>query len=130
MIYLYWIFGICCYLAGANFTFGFIAGTICKPYENPWEGPAPFFMSLVWPITLLTLMARPLSKIGRSFAESILQKEEKREEEKKSKIRISQLAEKKARLELEALEQELEEEINSFETANIASKKRKMNVSY
>jgi hypothetical protein len=127
MIYLYLTFGVLGYLAGINFTFGFIAGTVCSPHESPWESPAPLLLSLVWPITLLTLLARPLTIIGRSFAESILQKEEKRDEEKKAKIIIAQLEDKKVRLELAALERELEEDINSFETVNFATKKRKIN---
>jgi hypothetical protein len=120
MIYVYSILGVLAYAAGANFTFGYVA-KLCN-YSDPWEGPGPLLSATIWTVSLIFTLGRPITKLGMSLGEYLIEAEDKREElkaqkvaAKKLQIRVQELAEEKAIKELEAAERELEEQLHQYD---------------
>ena len=120
MIYVYSILGALGYMAGASFTFGYVARLF--DYRDPWEGPGPLMASIFWPISIIFAFGSPIAKLGMAFSGRIIEAQDKREElkaqkvaAKKLQIRVQELAEEKAIKELEAAERELEEQLLQYD---------------
>ena len=112
MIALLIITAILGYIGVGAWMFGYIRGTI-NDYSG-FDTPLPLFGAVAWPISLLIMLAIPLQKMG-------LASQKKQVEKKKVRIELQ----KKARIELEQVEKELEEEFRLMEEAEQANEKTK-----